>query len=419
MRIGRLFASAVWITAAICGLNAPVRAAFEPAEFPPDDSLPSRKAATGVLGNGIKYVVDRNHRHENKNRAAVFVVVDVGSVYETDSEAGYTHFIEHLGFRGSARHEPGDVRAFMASMGIAGLFHAQNAVTAQARTQYFLTIPENPKRNLDRALDILAARALEPTITAEAVEAERSVILAEELTRRVSRSSRRRFGLLLGQGHPYLNHVTVGLRETIKGATVEALSEFHANWFRPDRTMVIVVGDVNVRKAVRAVREVFGRYQNPEIDNPPRHQTPVPEGYRAEVVVDEKAKIRSVQLSMVTGHSGADTLNELKNLTSAGLAGKILNDRLRTYAEQTSDVLATRFSRQRLAALDVSTLSISVEDGVELRAFRDVLEVVAGLLETGFTAAEVNVAKTLASQRLRTRLERADRMSSNRVGRAT
>ena len=414
MHIGRLFA----VVVLNCCFAASLWAAFDPAQYPPHEPLPSRKAITGVLDNGVRYVIDRNHRHENKNRAAIFVVVDVGSVYESDGEAGYTHFIEHLGFRGSARHQPEDVQAFMASMGVAGLFHSQNAATAQERTQYVLTIPENPDRFLGKALDVLAARALEPAITAAAVEAERSVILAEELTRRVSQSSRQRYRLLLGELHPYLNHDTVGLRDTIEQATVADLNGFRAIWFRPDRTTVIVVGDINVKKATRLVRTAFGRYQNPDSDNPARHVIRDPEGYDAAVVGDEDARIRSVQLSTLTKLLGADTLAELKSITSTGLAGAILNDRIRTYADQTTDVLSTRYSRQRLAALVVSTLSISVEDGAELRAFREVLDVVAGALETGFTAEEVNVAKTLASQRLRTQLERADRISSGRIGRA-
>ena len=63
------------------------------------DITPDPAWQFGTLPNGLRYAVRRTACRRGRSRSAC--AIDAGSLYETDSERGFAHFIEHLSFRGS------------------------------------------------------------------------------------------------------------------------------------------------------------------------------------------------------------------------------------------------------------------------------------------------------------------------------
>ncbi|MEO9490081.1 MAG: insulinase family protein, partial [Marinomonas sp.] len=134
-----------------------------------------------VLPNGMKVALRENGTPEGT--ALVRLHFDSGSLDETDSEQGLAHFVEHMAFNGSTNVPEGEMIKLLEREGLA--FGADtNASTGLEATTYKLNLPRNDTELLDTVLIIMRETASELTISEEAVERERGVILAERRDRR-------------------------------------------------------------------------------------------------------------------------------------------------------------------------------------------------------------------------------------------
>src|SRR5262245_61363730 len=98
---------------AACGSSpAPVKPVAQPAASPPAPAAPAAAPAPvdpvvaldpeikrGTLGNGLTYYVMKHQKPEQ--RAALWLVVNAGSVLEDDDQRGLAHFVEHMAFNGT------------------------------------------------------------------------------------------------------------------------------------------------------------------------------------------------------------------------------------------------------------------------------------------------------------------------------
>src|SRR3954463_14610756 len=71
------------------------------------DLKPDPAARFGALPNGMRYVVRANK--EPKDRAALRLLVEAGSLMERDDQQGLAHFLEHMAFNGSKNFPPGSL----------------------------------------------------------------------------------------------------------------------------------------------------------------------------------------------------------------------------------------------------------------------------------------------------------------------
>src|SRR5687767_1781572 len=71
------------------------------------DLKPDPTVKFGTLPNGLRYVVKANK--EPKDRAALRLLVEAGSLHERDDQQGIAHFLEHMAFNGSKNFPPGSL----------------------------------------------------------------------------------------------------------------------------------------------------------------------------------------------------------------------------------------------------------------------------------------------------------------------
>ena len=106
----------------------------------------------GRLPNGLQYFVRANG--QPRGRAELRLVVNAGSVLETDDQRGLAHFVEHMAFNGT-KHFPGqDVAAFIQALGMRFGAHV-NAHTSFDETVYQLQIPTARLDVIDRSMLIM------------------------------------------------------------------------------------------------------------------------------------------------------------------------------------------------------------------------------------------------------------------------
>ena len=97
--------------------------------------------------------------------------IKTGSINENDENNGVSHFLEHLFFKGSTNHAPGEFDKILENKGA-----LTNAATSKDFTHYYITIPS---KDFDLALEIHSDMLLHPLIPRKELEKERKVVIEE------------------------------------------------------------------------------------------------------------------------------------------------------------------------------------------------------------------------------------------------
>ncbi len=235
----------------LLGLAMGARGAVSAAEFPQAESdLAADPAAQfGALPNGVRYVILPNH--EPRGRASLRLLVLAGSFEETEAQRGLAHFLEHMAFNGSRHYPSGTLVETLQRLGM-GFGADTNASTSFDHTLYQLELPDTRAGTLAEGLQILADYAGTLQLDPAKVEKERGIILSELRTRDSAgyRTFVAQFDFLLGHTR-VPERLPIGLKPVIEGARREAFADFYNAWYRPERLVVIAVGDVDAA-AVRA-----------------------------------------------------------------------------------------------------------------------------------------------------------------------
>ena len=223
-----------------------------PATLPLDPAI-----RAGRLPNGLRYFVRQNGRPAN--RVSLRLAVDAGSVQEADDQRGLAHFLEHMAFNGSTHFKPGELVAFLESIGARFGPHV-NASTSFDETIYMLDVPTDREGYVDKALLALRDFAGGASLTTEEIDRERGVVL-EEWRGRLGASSRITDQQLpvIFYGSRYADRLPIGLPETLKAFPPDRVRDFYRTWYRADRMAVVVSGDIAVDEAERLVRGTLRR----------------------------------------------------------------------------------------------------------------------------------------------------------------
>src|SRR5215469_9376069 len=98
-------------------------------------TVTSEPPATFTLPNGLQVVVIQDHRTPVVTQ---MVWYRVGSADETPGKSGLAHFLEHLMFKGTARHPVGEFSQTVLKVG-----GNENAFTSNDYTGYFQRVPRD------------------------------------------------------------------------------------------------------------------------------------------------------------------------------------------------------------------------------------------------------------------------------------
>ncbi|MEZ0243149.1 MAG: M16 family metallopeptidase [Sphingomonas sp.] len=225
------------------GAARSIQTADDPWLYKGSDIVQDTAWRFGRLPNGVRYAVRRNG--VPPGQVAVRVRIDAGSLMETDSERGFAHLLEHLSFRGSVYVPDGDSKQIWQRLGVT-FGSDSNAQTTFTQTVYKLDLPGATTSGLDESMKILSGMMSGPNITSASLNAERPVVLAEarEQPGPQVRLQDAMFGLMFA-GQPVAMRKPIGTTDTLNGATAETVKAFHDRWYRPERAVVVVVGDMD------------------------------------------------------------------------------------------------------------------------------------------------------------------------------
>lgn len=221
---------------------------------------------TGKLDNGLTYYIKHNPKTENK--AELRLVINAGSLLETEEQQGLAHFLEHMAFNGTRNFEKNELIDYLESLGV--LFGADlNAHTSFDETVYKLTLPTDDEEVYDKGLEILRDWSDGITLAEKDIDEERGVI-AEELRSGLI-GSRRLFNSyipLITNNARHAERLPIGKLDVILNADYEELRKFYRDWYRPDLMALMVVGDIDVEETKQKIIQNFGDLKNPSNPKP-------------------------------------------------------------------------------------------------------------------------------------------------------
>ena len=181
-------------------------------------TVTSERPASFTLGNGMQVVVIPDHRTPVVTQ---MIWYKVGSADETPGKSGLAHFLEHLMFKGTAKHPAGEFSQTVLKIG-----GNEHAFTSTDYTGYFQRVP---REQLARMMEFEADRMTGLVLKDENVLPERDVVL-EEFNMRVANNPDARLSeqmmAALYLNHPYGRPI-IGWRQEIEKLNREDALAFY------------------------------------------------------------------------------------------------------------------------------------------------------------------------------------------------
>lgn len=188
-----------------------------------------------TLANGLRIVTNTM---PHTRSVTVGAYVGVGSRYEPDEQAGLSHFIEHLAFKGTERRPtPGEI-----SGQVEGVGGVMNAGTEQELTVYWCKVA---RLHLTETVDLLIDMLRNSLYTSEDLEKERLVLLEELAMANDHPGSRADVIIdeMLWPDHP-LGREVGGTEQSVVGITRDMVVDHVSQFYTPNSIVISVAGNV-------------------------------------------------------------------------------------------------------------------------------------------------------------------------------
>ena len=199
------------------------------------------------LPSGLRVVTERVPEIRS---VAVGFWVGTGSRDEDPANAGSSHFLEHLLFKGTDQRSAVEIAEAIDCVG-----GEMNAFTTKEYTAFYVRLLSD---NLDVGLDILSDIMWAPAFRPDEVESERQVILEEILMHGDEPGDlvHELFFASMYPGHP-LGWDPLGDERTVSGLAADDIRGFHAAHYRPANIVAAAAGCVDHDRLVAGLEARF------------------------------------------------------------------------------------------------------------------------------------------------------------------
>jgi predicted Zn-dependent peptidase len=212
-----------------------------------------------ILPNGLSVITVPMPSFES---ATVMVMVGAGSRYETKTNNGISHFLEHMAFKGTEKRPTAMDIASLVD-GIGGEF---NAFTSKEITGYFV---KSAKDELPTTVDLLSDMLQNSKFDPVEIDKERGVII-EELNLYEDQPHRDLPEVYerLVFGDSPLGWNTGGLKDNIRKISRQDFMDYLASLYSADNITVVMAGGINESETFKLAEEKFGNMKKFETIKP-------------------------------------------------------------------------------------------------------------------------------------------------------
>jgi len=345
-----------------------------------------------TLDNGLR-VITATMAHTLSVSICVFI--GVGSRYETEAQAGISHFIEHLLFKGTSKR-PAAKEISEAIEGVGGIL---NGGTDRELTVYWCKVAQP---HFLTSLEVLVDMLLNSRFDPQDVERERQVII-EEIN--MSMDSPQHWvniliDKLLWPEHP-LGRDVAGNKQSVAAITREMMLGYLAGQYQPSNTVVTIAGNIQHQEMVTAVSQALGNWTNQqEFAGYSAYKEQLAQRLCIETRDIEQAHLCLALPGLSLLHPKRFTLDLLNVILGEGMSSRLF--------VEIRDKLGLAYSIHSYAEHFLDSGSVTVYAGVEPKnltvAIKAILEQLSQLKET-VPESELVKAKELTKGRLLLRME--------------
>ncbi len=352
------------------------------------DIEPDPDVTYGRLGNGLRYALRRNARPEKE--AMLLFWVRAGSRNETPETIGLAHYLEHMAFNGSENVAEGEMVKSLERLGLS--FGADtNASTTYWRTQYQLKLPNVDKETLDYGFFVMRETADKLLLDTDAIDRERGVVKAEEaLGNTPSRKASRAFFKWAYPERRSTTYNVIGSPDSLDAINKENLERFYRQHYRPERSVIVMVGDLPIEDMEARIKETFADWKvgTPAPEDPYEGENKIPET-KAEVYGDPALTTRIYLSDFAPPSASIDTVSSRREHHIQSFANAIVNQRLRKkILSENAPVLGASISYSNGKINDIANASLSVKKNDWKSAIILIENEIRQALTYGFQQAE-------------------------------
>ncbi len=270
-----------------------------------------------VLDNGVRVVTERMPTLKS---VTVGVWVNTGSRDEQPSQAGYSHFIEHMLFKGTSSRSSAEI-----SREIDALGGEMNAFTSRETTTYYVKVLD---QQVGQALELLSDLFHHSRFAPKEIEKEKQVVL-EEIRMVQDDPEDLVQELHMGQvlrRHP-LGRSILGRERTISGLRRRDLLDYIETYYDPGQTVISIAGNFEQAKLDRLVARYFGKGSSAKAV--PANGRRPPEMYGG--VVLKKKRLEQVHLCLglkgvEAGHQDRYALYALNSILGGSVSSRLFQE---------------------------------------------------------------------------------------------
>ena len=312
------------------------------------------------------------------------LLIDAGSRYDPPGQGGLANLAARLLTYGTSKRTALEISETLDFIG-AGL----SAGCGKELATVSLTLL---KKDLDAGLDLLAEVLTASVFPSEEIKRQKQSVIASIKARRENprHIARRKFIETLFPQSPYGRPVE-GTEDSVKGIERAGLVEFYERFYRPNRAILAVVGDISHQEMVEGLSKAFQTWEKgSSTKEPPPSSSPGPADFirvnkdltQANIIIGHKGVPR--------GHPDYYAIRVMNYILGGGgfssrLVDSIRNERGLAYS------VYSMFSAQKYVG--TFQLAMQTKNETAKEAIRIAMEEIRRVREQGVSVGELKAAK--------------------------
>lgn len=210
-----------------------------------------KKPKIKTLKNGLRAIALPHHGES----VTVEVLVNTGSQYETSTNNGISHFLEHMCFKGTKTKSGKEIMHFLDGLG-----SRTNAFTDDEVTGYYV---KSAKKHWKKTLAVVADIFQNPLFPIDEIEREKGVILGEINMYRDDPASLASdlFENVLYGDQP-AGWTILGPKKNIIKMTQKDFINYHASHYIAENAVVIIAGNIEPKEIFNEIELCFSGLSN-------------------------------------------------------------------------------------------------------------------------------------------------------------
>ena len=209
----------------------------------------SKKPIFSRLDNGIQFCFQ--HIPDRVSTIGG-CIVKLGSAEETPNTLGYSHFLEHMMFKGTPNRSAKEISAEIDRRG--GFLNANTS--HELTTYYFQLLNED----LQVGVEVLCDMIFSSKLDSSDISTEKNVVLEERLSTLVDHEQKllETFYANFLKRSPYGKSI-LGTPKSIRSITKSSLAKFYKNYYHPENLFLVFVGGSTFGEIQKKANETFGK----------------------------------------------------------------------------------------------------------------------------------------------------------------